>query len=114
MIINQTTKYGLIFVGGVVLGALGAVAVAKGKKFEGVKPLASSLLSAGLDVKEKVLAGVEGVKEDLADVVAEAEAKSQARREELERKEAVAVLTEKPKAAKKTTRRSRKAKAVVA
>ena len=64
MVLNQTTKYGLFFVGGLVVGALGAVAIAKGKKFGGVKPLASSLLSAGIDVKDKVLAGVEGVKED--------------------------------------------------
>ena len=62
MVLNQTTKYGLFFVGGLVVGALGAVAIAKGKKFGGVKPLASSLLSAGIDVKDKVLAGVEGVK----------------------------------------------------
>ena len=80
MVLNQTTKYGLFFVGGLVVGALGAVAIAKGKKFGGVKPLASSLLSAGIDVKDKVLAGVEGVKE------------------------------EKKPAAKKTVRRTRKAK----
>ena len=28
---NETTKYGLFFLGGVVLGALGAVAVTRGK-----------------------------------------------------------------------------------
>lgn len=118
MVLNQTTKYGLFFVGGLVVGALGAVAIAKGKKFGGVKPLASSLLSAGIDVKDKVLAGVEGVKEDLADVVAEAQVKSQERREAKEVKEAkeaaeVAVeevKEEKKPAAKKTVRRTRKAK----
>lgn len=104
MVLNQTTKYGLFFVGGLVVGALGAVAIAKGKKFGGVKPLASSLLSAGIDVKDKVLAGVEGVKEDLADVVAEAQVKSQERREAKEVKE------EKKPVAKKTVRRTRKAK----
>ncbi len=111
MIINQTTKYGLIFVGGLVLGALGVAAIAKsGKKFEGVKPLASSLLSAGIDAKDKVLASVEGVREDLADVLAEAQAKSQERREALEAKEAIDV---KPKA-KKSTVRAKKAKAKTA
>lgn len=120
MVLNQTTKYGLFFVGGLVVGALGAVAIAKGKKFGGVKPLASSLLSAGIDVKDKVLAGVEGVKEDLADVVAEAQVKSQERREAKEVKEAAEevaaevaveeVKEEKKPAAKKTVRRTRKAK----
>lgn len=110
MIINQTTKYGLIFVGGLVLGALGAAALAKnGKKFEGVKPLASSLLSAGIDAKDKVLASVEGVREDLADVLAEAQAKSQERREALEAKEAIDVA---PKA--KKAPRAKKAKAKTA
>ena len=124
MVLNQATKYGLFFVGGLVVGALGAVAVAKGKKFGGVKPLASSLLSAGIDVKDKVLAGVDGVKEDLADVVAEAQVKSQERREAKEAVEAAEVAApvaveevkeEKKEAkkasAKKTVRRARKAKA---
>ena len=39
---NETTKYGLFFLGGVVLGALGAVAVTRGKL--DVKPLATDLL----------------------------------------------------------------------
>ncbi len=112
MIINQTTKYGLIFVGGLVLGALGAAALAKnGKKFEGVKPLASSLLSAGIDAKDKVLASVEGVREDLADVLAEAQAKSQERREALEAKEAIDVA---PKAKKVTRAKKAKAKTAAA
>lgn len=112
MIINQTTKYGLIFVGGLVLGALGAAAIAKnGKKFEGVKPLASSLLSAGIDAKDKVLASVEGVREDLADVLAEAQAKSQERREAIEAKEAIEV---KPKAKKVTRTKKAKAKTAAA
>ena len=75
---NNTTKYGLFFLGGVVVGALGAVAITRGKL--NVKPLAADLLSTGLDLRDKVLAGVEGVKEDLADVMAEAEVKSQERK----------------------------------
>lgn len=115
MVLNQATKYGLFFVGGIALGALGAVAIAKGKKFGGVKPLASSLLSAGIDAKDKFLAGVEGVREDLADVVAEAQVKSQERREAKEVKEAVEEVSEKVEkkvvakkapAAKKTTRKT--------
>lgn len=75
---NNTTKYGLFFLGGVVVGALGAVAITRGKL--NVKPLAADLLSTGLDFRDKVMAGVEGVKEDLADVMAEAEVKSQERK----------------------------------
>lgn len=75
---NNTTKYGLFFLGGVVVGALGAVAITRGKL--NVKPLAADLLSTGLDLRDKVMAGVEGVKEDLADAMAEAEVKSQERK----------------------------------
>lgn len=75
---NNTTKYGLFFLGGVVVGALGAVAITRGKL--NVKPLAADLLSTGLDLRDKVMAGVEGVKEDLADVMAEADVKSQERK----------------------------------
>lgn len=75
---NNTTKYGLFFLGGVVVGAFGAVAITRGKL--NVKPLAADLLSTGLDLRDKVMAGVEGVKEDLADVMAEAEVKSQERK----------------------------------
>ena len=46
---NQNVKYGLFFLGGVALGALGAVAITRGKL--DVKPLATSLLSSGLDLK---------------------------------------------------------------
>ena len=84
---NETTKYGLFFLGGVVLGALGAMAVTRGKL--DVKPLATDLLSAGIDLKEKALSAVESAKEDIADAVAEAQVKSQekkARAEEAARR----------------------------
>lgn len=92
---NETTKYGLFFVGGVIVGALGAVALTRGKL--DVKPLATNLLSSGMDLRDKIMAGVEGVKEDLADVVAEAEVKAQERKLEKEAQEA-AVATETPAA----------------
>lgn len=91
--LTQTTKCGLFFLGGVALGALGAVVLTKGDLK--VKPLASELLSGGIDLKDKLLASVEGVKEDLADVVAEAQVKSQ------ERREAKEVADAAPKAAVK-------------
>ena len=107
MVLNQTTKYGLIFAGVSVLVALGAFAIAKGKKAGGLKPLASFSLSAGLDVKDKVMTGIDGVREELADVVAEAQVKSQMRRESQEEAEAATVLEAKPV---KKTRRVAKAK----
>lgn len=104
---NETTKYGLFFLGGVVVGALGAVALTRGKL--DVKPLATDLLSSGMDLRDKLMAGVEGVKEDLADVVAEAEVKAQERKLEKEARETrqaceeqaapVATPAEKPAAA---------------
>ena len=102
---TETTKYGLFFLGGVVVGALGAVAISRGKL--DVKPLASDLLSTGIVLRDKVVAGVEGVKEDLADVMAEAEVKSQERKLAKEAQEAqqetstaeVAVTEQKPQTA---------------
>ena len=86
---NETTKYGLFFLGGVVLGALGAVAVTRGKL--DVKPLATDLLSAGIDLKEKALSAVESAKEDIADAVAEAQVKSQEKKARAEEAEAAKV-----------------------
>ena len=93
---NETTKYGLIFLGGVVVGALGACAISRGKL--NIKPLAADLVSGGLELREKALAAVEGVKEDLADVVAEAKVKAQERREAAELREAAAAEAAAPEA----------------
>ena len=87
---NETTKYGLIFLGGVVVGALGACAISRGKL--NIKPLAADLVSGGLELREKALAAVEGVKEDLADVVAEAQVKAQERREAAELRDRKSVV----------------------
>ena len=50
---NENMKYGLFFLGGLALGAIGAVAVSKGKL--DLKPVAADLLSRGMDVKDAVL-----------------------------------------------------------
>ena len=42
---NENMKYGLFFLGGLALGAIGAVAVSKGKL--DLKPMAADLLSRG-------------------------------------------------------------------
>ncbi len=76
---NENMKYGLFFLGGLALGAIGAVAASRGKL--DVKPLAADLLSRGMDVKDAVLAKVETVKENVDDMVAEAREASEKRKE---------------------------------
>ena len=76
---NENMKYGLFFLGGLALGAIGAVAVSKGKL--DLKPVAADLLSRGMDVKDAVLAKVETVKENMDDMVAEARHAAEQRRE---------------------------------
>lgn len=67
---NEGMKCGLWFLGGVTLGVLGAVAVSRGKL--DLKPLATDLLSRGMDVKDALLSKVESIKEDVEDLTAEA------------------------------------------
>ncbi|MBE6442194.1 MAG: hypothetical protein J6N67_01930 [Desulfovibrio sp.] len=67
---NEGMKYGLWFLGGVAVGVLGAVAVSRGKL--DFKPLATDLLSRGIDVKDALLSKVEALKEDVEDLTAEA------------------------------------------
>lgn len=75
---NETLKYGLFFLGGVALGALGTVAVSRGKL--DVKPLAADLLSRGMDVKEALMARADAVRENMEDMLAEARAVSEQRK----------------------------------
>ena len=76
---NENLKYGLFFLGGVALGALGTVAVSKGKL--DIKPLATDLLSRGMDVKDAMVSKMETVKENMDDMVAEARTAAEQRRE---------------------------------
>lgn len=76
---NENMKYTLFFLGGVALGTIGAVAVSKGKL--DLKPLATDLISRGLDVKDAVLAKVETAKENMDDLVAEARFAAEQRKE---------------------------------
>lgn len=75
---NNNLKYGLFFLGGVALGAIGAVAVSRGKL--DLKPLATDLISRGLEVKDAVLAKADAVREDVEDMMAEARAASEQRK----------------------------------
>ena len=76
---NENMKYGLFFLGGLALGAIGAVAVSKGKL--DLKPMAADLLSRGMDVKDAVLAKVETVKENMAEARHAAEQRREAKEE---------------------------------
>ncbi len=76
---NENLKYGLFFLGGIALGALGTVAVSKGKL--DIKPLATDLLSRGMDIKDAMMAKVETVRENMDDMVAEARNVAEQRRE---------------------------------
>ncbi len=83
---NENMKYALFLLGGIAVGALGAVAVSKGKL--DLKPLATDLISRGLDVKDAVLAKMETAKEDMDDLVAEARFAAEQRKETKESVEA--------------------------
>ena len=75
---NNGLKFGLIFLGGIALGALGTVAVSRGKL--DLKPVAADLISRGIDVKDALMSKVEAVKEDMEDLTAEARQASQKRK----------------------------------
>lgn len=67
---DSALKYGLFFLGGLVLGAIGATAASKGSL--NIKPVAADLISRGMEVKDALMSKVEAVKEDMEDLAAEA------------------------------------------
>ncbi|MBQ9536425.1 MAG: hypothetical protein IJU79_01395 [Desulfovibrionaceae bacterium] len=71
---TDVLKYGLVLLAGVALGAVGAIAVSKGKL--DLKPVASDLLSRGISVKDAILGKVETLKEDIEDMAAAARQKA--------------------------------------
>lgn len=75
---NSGIKFGLFFLGGIALGALGVVALSKGKL--NLKPVAADLISRGMDVKDALMSKVEAVKEDMEDLAAEARQASEKRK----------------------------------
>ena len=62
------------------LGGVGAVAGSRVKL--DLKSFATELISRGMDMKDAVLARVDGVKEDVEDMVAEARAAAEERKEQ--------------------------------
>ena len=77
---NDGLKCGLFLVAGIALGALGAVAVSKGKL--DLRPMAADLMSRGMDIKDAILGKFEAVKEDLEDMAAAARQQSDKRKTE--------------------------------
>ncbi|MCR5562217.1 MAG: hypothetical protein K6F46_02425 [Desulfovibrio sp.] len=75
---NDALKCGLFLLAGMTLGALGAVAVSKGKL--NLKPFATDLISRGIDVKDAVMSKVESLKEDFEDMSVEARQKAEKRK----------------------------------
>ena len=67
---NESLKNGLFLAAGVAIGALGAVALGKGKF--SIRPAMTDLVSHGLDLKEKTAAVLERAKENIEDIMAEA------------------------------------------
>lgn len=64
-------KYGLALGAGVLLGAAGAVLLSRGTI--DLKKTAATLLSHGMDLKEKAAEFVETAKENMEDLAAEAQ-----------------------------------------
>ena len=54
---NNGLKYGLFFLGGLALGVVGTVAVTRGKL--DLKPLATDLVSRGMDMKDAIMSKVD-------------------------------------------------------
>lgn len=75
---NNGLKCGLWFLGGLIVGAVG-VAAARRAKLD-FKPLATDLISRGIDVKDALLTKVEALKEDVEDLTAEARMASDKRK----------------------------------
>ncbi len=73
---NGFLKFGLVFLGGLVLG----IAAKQVTNCSGLRPAAADLLSKGLDVKDCVMAKVETLKEGVEDLVAEAQNASEKRK----------------------------------
>ncbi len=79
---NDYLKYGLIAGAGIALGALGVVALSKDKV--DLKKMCTTLISYGMDFKEKTATVMETARENMEDIVAEAAQESQKRKESAE------------------------------
>lgn len=67
---NNLVKYGLLIGGGIAIGAIGALVLTRNS--EELKKAAATILSHGMDFKEKAAAYMETAKENMEDLAAEA------------------------------------------
>ncbi len=72
-------RFGLVFLGGVVVGAMAKQALSGNTC---LRPMAADLLSRGMDAKDCVMSKVETLKETVEDLVAEAQNTSEKRKTE--------------------------------
>lgn len=80
MALNNYWRYGLTLGAGIAIGALGAVLLSRGSI--DVKKGMATLLSHGMDLKDKAATLVETAKENIDDLAAEARHVSESRKEE--------------------------------
>ncbi len=78
---NPFSRLGFVFVGGVVLGALGVIALSRGKLQAAT---VGDLIQSGEELGEKIKAGLEGLKEDAAEIIAQAREASARRKADRE------------------------------
>lgn len=78
---NTGAKLTLAFLGGAVAGAAALALLNRGKlDFEYLKPLATELMSKGMDWKDTLMAKMEAMKENMEDLAAEARDHADARK----------------------------------
>ncbi len=70
-------RFGLVFLGGIVVGAVAKQALSNNNN---LRPMATDLLSRGMDAKDCVMSKVETLKETVEDFVAEAQNTSEKRK----------------------------------
>jgi len=68
---NSNAKGALLFVGGAAVGALAVYALTKG--VPGFKPLLANVMAGGLEIRDKLLGVMDQAKENMEDLIAEAE-----------------------------------------
>jgi len=68
---NLNSKDALLFVGGVTVGALAVYALTRSNP--NLKPLLADVMAGGLNLKDKLMGVVDQAKENMEDLMAEAE-----------------------------------------
>jgi hypothetical protein len=83
--VSASLKYGAAIGIGIAIGALAVLLLKKDKI--GIRDLATDVLSHGIDFKEKAMTLVEGAKETMGDMVAEAVVKQKLREKKADNSE---------------------------